>query len=152
MGMFDIMNISSSGLTSQKLIMDVISNNIANVNTTRTTEGGPFRRSRVILRTRDEKLNFKSMILPEALKNRVGQGVTVARIEKDITPGRLQHDPNHPDAYKFGPNKGYVEMPNVNIVTEMVDMISASRAYEANITMINSSKQMFTRALEIGAR
>lgn len=152
MGMFNALNISASGLTAQRLRMDVISNNIANVNTTRTTEGGPFKRSRVVLRTRNDSLNFKSMLLPKALRNRIGTGVKVARIEKDAKQGRLKYDPTHPDAYKFGPHKGYVEMPNVNVVTEMVDMISASRAYEANITIMNSSKQMFARALEIGAR
>lgn len=152
MGMFSALNISASGLTAQRLRMDVISNNIANVNTTQTTEGGPFKRSRVVLRPKNDSLNFKSMILPNALRNPVGDGVKVVRIEKDPQQGRLLHDPSHPDAYKFGPNKGYVEMPNVNVVTEMVDMISASRAYEANITMMNSTKQMFMRALDIGAR
>jgi flagellar basal-body rod protein FlgC len=152
MGMFDALNIAASGLTAQRLRMDVISNNIANVNTTRTAEGGPFKRSRVVLRPKNESLNFKSMLLPNALKNRIGEGVKVARIEKDATQGRLKYDPTHPDAYKFGPNKGYVELPNVNVVTEMVDMISATRAYEANITLMNSSKQMFSKALNIGIR
>ena len=152
MGMFDALNIAASGLTAQRLRMDVISNNIANVNTTRTTDGGPFKRSRVVLRPKNESLNFKSMLLPNALKNRIGTGVKVSRIEKDITQGRLKYDPTHPDAYKFGTNKGYVELPNVNVVTEMVDMISATRAYEANITLMNSSKQMFTKALNIGIR
>lgn len=152
MGMFDSLNISASGLTAQRLRMDVIANNIANVNTTRTSEGGPFRRSEVILRPRSERWNFKSHFLPEALKNQVGEGVRVARIEKDATPPRLKFDPEHPDSIKFGPKKGYVELPNVNIVKEMVDMISASRAYEANVTLMNASKQMFSRGLGIGSR
>ncbi len=152
MGMFNALNISASGLTAQRMRMDVISNNIANVNTTRTTEGGPFKRSRVILRPKNDSLNFKSMLLPNALRNPVGEGVKVVKIAKDAKQGKLKYDPTHPDAYKFGPNKGYVEMPNVNVVTEMVDMITASRAYEANITIMNSSKTMFARALEIGAR
>lgn len=152
MGMFSALNISASGLTAQKLRMDVISNNIANVNTTRTTEGGPFKRSRVVLRPKNDSLNFKSMILPNALRNPVGEGVKVSKIQKDMKQGKLKYDPTHPDAYKFGPNKGYVEMPNVNVVTEMVDMITASRAYEANITIMNSSKTMFSKALEIGIR
>ncbi len=152
MGMFQALNISATGLAAQKLRMDVISNNLANVNTTRTTEGGPFKRSRVVLRPKNSSLNFKSMILPNALRNPIGNGVSVVKIDKDITQGKLRYDPTHPDAYKFGPNKGYVEMPNINVVTEMVDMISASRAYEANITMMNASKQMFMRALDIGSR
>lgn len=152
MGMFKALNISASGLTAQRMRMDVISNNIANVNTTKTTEGGPFKRSRVVLRPRNDSLNFKSMMLPKALRNPVGEGVKVVKIEKDMKQGKLKYDPTHPDAYKFGPNKGYVEMPNVNVVTEMVDMITASRAYEANITIMNSSKTMFARAMQIGSR
>ncbi len=152
MGMFDALNISASGLTAQRLRMDVISNNIANVNTTRTSQGGPFRRGRVVLRPRNDTLNFKSMLLPNALKNPVGNGVKVVRIEQDNAPGKLKYDPTHPDAVKFGPRAGYVVMPNVNVVTEMVDMISATRAYEANITLMNSSKQMFAKAMEIGVR
>ncbi|MDH4128067.1 MAG: flagellar basal body rod protein FlgC [Spirochaetota bacterium] len=152
MGMFDALNISSSGLTAQRLRMDVIANNIANVNTTRTSEGGPFRRSQVVLRPRSERWNFKSHFLPEALKNHVGEGVRVLKVEKDAKPPRLKYDPTHPDALDFGPNKGYVELPNVNIVEEMVDMISATRAYEANVSLMNSSKQMFNRGLEIGLR
>lgn len=152
MGMFDAMNISASGLTAQRLRMDVIANNIANVNTTRTAEGGPFRRSQVVLRPRSERMKFKSSILPEALKNQVGEGVRVMRVEKDPTPPRMKYDPSHPDAIKFGEKKGYLELPNVTIVTEMVNMISATRSYEANVTLMNSSKQMFTRALDIGVR
>jgi len=152
MGMFDAMNISASGLTAQRLRMDVIANNIANVNTTRTSEGGAFRRSMVVLRPRGDKWKFKSHFLPEALKNDVGQGVRVLKVEKDAKPLRLKYDPTHPDAIDFGPKKGYVELPNVNIVEEMVNMISATRAYEANVSLMNSSKQMFNRALEIGLR
>lgn len=152
MGMFDALNISATGLTAQRLRMDVTANNIANVNTTRTSEGGPFRRSRAILRPRGERWKFKSHFLPEALKNHVGEGVRVLKIEKDSKPPRLKYDPTHPDAIDFGPKKGYVELSNVNIVEEMVDMISATRAYEANVTLMNSSKQMFNRALEIGLR
>ncbi len=152
MGMFDALNISASGLTAQRLRMDVISNNIANVNTTRTSEGGPFRRSQVIMRPRTDRWMFKSHYLPEALKHEVGAGVRVLRVEKDSAPPRLKYDPTHKDALEYGPKKGYVELPNVNIVVEMVDMISATRAYEANVTLMNSSKQMFNRALEIGLR
>ena len=152
MGMFDALSISSSGLTAQRMRMDVIANNIANVNTTKTSEGGPFRRSQVVLRPKSEKWSFKSHFLPEALKHKVGEGVRVLQVEKDATPGRLKHDPTHKDAIKFGPNKGFVEMSNVNIVVEMTDMISATRAYEANVNLMNNSKQMFNRALETGMR
>ena len=91
--------------------------------------------------------------LPEKLQNRVGKGVEVVEIEKDMdTEMRLVYDPTHPDAMKTGPKAGYVEMPNVNIVDEMVDMISASRSYEANVAVIDGSKSMFMKALEIGRR
>jgi len=79
-----------------------------------------------------------------------GKGVVVSGVEKDTSPFRLVYDPTHPDAIKTGPKAGYVEMPNVNIVTEMVDMIAASRAYEANSAMADGSKSMFLKALEIG--
>jgi len=152
MSFFDAMNTSASGLSAQRLRMDVIADNIANVNTTRTSEGGPYQRSRVIMRPRGDKWKFKSHFLPEALKNEIGNGVRVLKVEKDATPPRMKFDPTHPDAIDFGPKKGYVEMPNVNIVEEMVDMISATRAYEANVSLMSSSKQMFNRALEIGLR
>lgn len=150
MGLFHSINVSSSGLSAEKTRLDVISNNLANAKTTRTPEGGPFRRSLVVLRPKDEAMNFKSQFLPEALKPTVGEGVKVFKIEKDNTEGTLVFDPTHPDAYKIGPKKGFVELPNVNIVKEMVDMIEATRAYEANVTMINSSKQMFEKGLGIG--
>jgi len=152
MGMFHAINISSSGLSTQKTRLDVISNNIANVNTTRTPEGGPFKRQLVVLRTKEERMNYKSPFLPTGLGPRIGEGVKVVKIEKDFSEGRLVYDPTHPDAYKYGPKKGYVELPNVNIVKEMVDMIEATRAYESNITMLNASKQMFQKGISIGAR
>jgi flagellar basal-body rod protein FlgC len=81
-----------------------------------------------------------------------GKGVRVAEIQKDTAPNRLVYNPTHPDAIQTGPRAGYVEMPNVDVVTEMVDMIAASRAYEANASIIDGSKTMFLRALEIGSR
>ncbi len=146
------MNIASSGLTAQRLRMDVISNNIANATTTRTTDGGPFRRKRVVLRPRNDDLEFRTRLLPQALWRGIGEGVRAIKIEEDRSPSRLVYDPTHPDAIQTGPQKGYVKFPNVNIVTEMVDMISASRAYEANVTIIQNSSQMFMRGLEIGRR
>ncbi|MGA2615256.1 MAG: flagellar basal body rod protein FlgC [Spirochaetia bacterium] len=151
MGMFSSITIAASGLTAEKLRLDVIADNIANVNTTRTTEGGPFRRSRVIFRPRVEEPYWRSPFLPNYLKDEVGKGVRVAKVEKDYAANpRLVYDPTHPDAIKTGPRKGYVEFPNVNIVNEMVDMIAASRSYEANSAVINATKAMFMKALEIG--
>ena len=151
MGMFSSITTAASGLTAERLRLDVIADNIANVNTTRTTEGGPFRRSRVIFRPRVEEPYWRSPFLPTYLKDEVGKGVRVAKVEKDYaTNPRLVYDPTHPDAIKTGPRKGYVEFPNVNIVNEMVDMIAASRSYEANSAVINGTKAMFLKALEIG--
>lgn len=150
MSFFKAINTASTGLTAQRLRMDIISDNIANANTTRTSDGGSFRRSRVILRPRDDQPIFKSHFKPEAMQVKVGNGVRVVKIEKDGTPLRLVYDPFHPDAIQSGPKKGYVEMPNITLVKEMVDMISASRSYEANVTIVNTSKAMFKTALEIG--
>jgi len=151
MGIFSSINIAASGLSAQRTRLDVISNNIANVDTTRTPEGGPFRRSRVIVRPRVQEPYWRSPFLPEKLDNGIGKGVRIVKIDKDMDADpKLVYDPTHPDAIKTGPQKGYVEMPNVNIVEEMVDMISASRSYEANVAVINGSKAMFMKALEIG--
>jgi len=151
MGLFSSMNIAATGLTAERLRLDVIADNIANVNTTRTTEGGPFRRARVIFRPRVSQPYWRSPFLPRYLQNELGRGVRVSRVEKDYdSKPRLVYDPSHPDAIQSGPRKGYVEFPNVNIVNEMVDMISASRAYEANVAVMNGSRAMFLRALEIG--
>jgi len=145
MGIFSSMDISASGLTAQRLRMDVISNNIANVNTTRTEEGGPYRRQRVIFQERKRDVTFKDLLEGSFLKQ-LGAGVRVVAIEEDQSPFKLVYDPSHPDA----DDNGYVRMPNVNIVTEMVDMISATRSYEANVTAINAAKSMINKALEIG--
>jgi flagellar basal-body rod protein FlgC len=151
MGLFTTINTAATGLTAQRTRLDVIANNIANVNTTRTTEGGPFRRSRVIFRPRVSQPYWRSPFLPTFLKEQIGRGVRVVNVEKDYDAEvRLVYDPTHPDAIQSGPRKGYVEYPNVNVVDEMVDMISASRAYEANVAIMNGSKSMFLKALEIG--
>jgi flagellar basal-body rod protein FlgC len=151
MGIFTSINTAASGLTGQRTRLDVIADNIANANTTRTTEGGPFRRSRVIFRPRVSQPYWRSPFLPEYLDNGVGKGVRIKKIEKDYDSEiKLVYDPTHPDAIKSGPRKGYVEFPNINIVSEMVDMISASRSYEANVAVINGSKAMFLKALDIG--
>ena len=153
MGLFSSINIAATGLSADRVRLDVISDNMANVNTTRTAEGGPFRRSRVIMRPRVDSPYWRSPFLPQNMDNGIGRGVRVAEIQKDFSKENpLRWDPTHPDAIKSGPREGYVELPNVDIVTEMVDMISASRSYEANAAIIEGSKSMFQRALNIGGR
>jgi len=152
MGLFSSITIAASGMTAERLRSDVIADNIANASTTRTAEGGPFRRSRVILRPRTEQPYWRSPFLPDMMDGGGGKGVRGVTVEKDDSKPRLVYDPTHPDAIKTGPRAGYVEMPNVNIVTEMVDLIAASRAYEANAAIVNGSKAMFMKALEIGGR
>ena len=151
MGMFTSISTAATGLTAQRLRQDVIANNIANATTTRTTEGGPFRRSRVVLTPRVDQPYWRSPFTPTRLDNGVGQGVRVVEIQKDYdSDTRLVWDPEHPDAIQSGPRAGYVEMPNVNVVEEMVDLISASRSYEANLAIVDGAKQMFQQAVNIG--
>ena len=150
MGIFDSINIAASGMAAERLRSDVISNNIANSSTTRTAEGGAFKRSRVVLAPVEGKFVWKNPFVPEQLQSGSGKGVRVMTIEKDNAEGRLVYDPTHPDAILTGDRAGYVEYPNVNIVNEMVDLIAASRAYEANTSVIQGAKEMFARALEIG--
>ncbi|SHI67158.1 flagellar basal body rod protein FlgC [Propionispora hippei] len=144
MGMFGAIDSAASGLTAERLRMDVISNNIANANTTRTAKGGPYRRQLVVFEPRSEQASFSQILSKEMGAG--GDGVKVVGITEDDSPTRMVYDPHHPDANQAG----YVEMPNVNIVTEMVDMITATRAYEANVTAVNSAKSMALKALEIG--
>lgn len=144
MSMFGAIDAAASGLTAERLRMDVISNNIANANTTRTAEGGAYRRRVVVFEPRTEDTSSFSQTLSNEMK--AGEGVRAVGITTDNTPGRTVYDPNHPDANR----DGYVEMPNLNIVSEMVDMITASRAYEANVTAVNAAKSMAMKALDIG--
>jgi flagellar basal-body rod protein FlgC len=153
MGLFTSISIAASGLSAERTRGDVISNNIANATTTRTTEGGPFLRSRTIMRPRTEGPYWRSPFLPQGMDNGIGKGVRISEIQKDYTTEtRFVYDPTHPDAILSGRWEGYVEMPNVDIVTEMTDMIAAQRAYEANASIIDGSKAMFQKALEIGSR
>ena len=145
MGFFDSINVSASGLTAERLRMDVISKNIANANTTKTASGTPYRRQVAVFQNDQSQIPF-SQYLSDASKQLIGGGVKVTAIKEDMTPFKMVYDPGHPDADK----DGYVKMPNVDIMTEMVNMISASRAYEANVTAINSTKGMALKALEIG--
>lgn len=145
MGIFSAIDAAASGMTAERLRMDVISNNIANVNTTRTKEGGPYKRQIVVFAPRTNENSFRSLLSKE-LGNEENTGVRVTQIIEDASPPRLVYDPNHPDAN----SQGYVEMPNINVVSEMVDLITASRAYEANVTAVNAAKSMALKALEIG--
>lgn len=149
MRIFKTIDISASALTAHRLWLDVIADNLANVNTTRTPEGGPYKRKMVIFESRENPFPLKRGVsfppFPAKVSDFKGEGVRVKEIVEDSTPPRLVYDPNHPDANK----EGYVAYPNVNVVREMVDMISASRAYEANLMTINTTRSMFMNALEI---
>ena len=147
MSMFLGIDAAASGLTAERLRMDVISNNIANANTTRTQEGGAYHRRYVVFEPRAKNSSsFASFLQSSMNKMQAGDGVRAVSIGTDDTQGPLVYDPGHPDANA----QGYVERPNVNIVSEMVDMITASRAYEANTTTINAAKSMVTKALDMG--
>lgn len=135
---FSGMRISASGLSAERIRMDIISNNIANIETTRTENGGPYKRKIVTFK---ENLNSSINKLDSKYN-----GVKVDKIIEDNSPLKKVYNPSHPDADK----DGYVMMPNVNILNEMVDLISATRAFEANVTAFNSQKQMALKALEIG--
>ena len=151
MGMFTSINIAATGMSAARLRTDVISNNIANASTTRTPEGGAFKKSEVIFEpVASDNPTWRLPFVNEDMDNGPGKGVRVKTISKDTSQGRLVYDPQHPDAIQSGPNKGYVEYPNVNIVEEMVNLISASRAYEANATVVQGAKEMFGSALDIG--
>lgn len=148
MGMFLGIDTSASGLTAERLRMDVISNNIANANTTRTENGGAYHRRYVVFKPRERQAeSFEKTLMQTMTPNKkIGEGVRAVSIQEDTDQGPLVYDPGHPDANA----DGYVEKPNVNIVTEMVDMITAHRAYEANSTAITAAKAMALKTLEIG--
>ena len=145
MGLFRSMNVSGSALTAQRLRMDIIANNVANMNTTRTAQGGPYRRQSVTFREKQEGVRFGDF-LGRAQGGSSGDGVEVHRIVHDNAPARRVFEPTHPDA----DGEGFVLMPNVDVVTEMTDLVSARRAYEASVTVLNATKSMAQRALDIG--
>lgn len=149
MGLFTSINIAATGMSIERLRTDVISDNIANASSLETQEGGPFKRRRVIVGQKKSGIDWQTPFTPQNVERGVGEGVKLLSIEKDTSDSRWVHDPTHPKALKYGPKEGYVEYPNVNIVTEMVDLISASRAYEANLAVVNGAKDMFQRALDI---
>ena len=152
MAIFSSMNTTASALTAQRLRMDVISSNMANVDTTRgervNGEWVPYQRKSVVFQPKEGPF---STFLNKAMNRRedhsIGSGVGVARIEKDTeTPYKMVFDPEHPDAN----GDGYVQLPNVDPLREMVDLISATRSYEANVTVFNANKSMLMKSLEIG--
>jgi flagellar basal-body rod protein FlgC len=125
------LKVSATGLEAQKIRLNVIASNLSNINSTRTPEGGPYRR--------------KDVIFISYMYDQISYGVDVYKIVEDQRPFRIVFEPGHPDADK----DGYVRYPNVNPMEEMINMISASRAYEANLTMINSYKEMFLRTIDL---
>lgn len=144
MGLFTSFDISGSGMSAQRLRTDIISQNIANVNSTSTADGGPYRRKTVVF-TEKSSVDFGEVLMSTA--GTVGSGVKVTQIVEDNeTPMSMVYDPAHPDADE----NGYVTYPNVNVVTEMTNLIDASRSYEANVTAFNASKAMASKGLEIG--
>lgn len=145
MGYFSSLDVSASGMSAQRMRMDLISQNIANANTTRTEDGTPYRRQTLLLGTNTS--NPFSNYLSGASRDALGDGkVKVQGIIEDNSDFRKVYEPDNPEADE----EGYVHYPNVDIVTEMVDMISASRSYEANVTASTASKNMAMQALNIG--
>ena len=146
MSMFDYLNIATTALTAEKTRIDLIAKNMANANTTRASGGMPYRRQVPIFKEYGMS-SFEKMINSK-MKKPTMKGVRIAKIVDDPSPYNTVYNPGHPDADE----KGYVRMPNVDIVKEMVDMISAQRAYDSNVTAINTVKAMMNRALDIGSR
>lgn len=142
-------DIASSALTAQRLRMDVISENLANINTTRTATGQPYRRRYVLFQEREPAFSdyFSSALSKnDGVNKSAGRGVRATAIMEDQSPFKLEYDPTHPDADA----DGYVSYPNVDLAQEMVNMMSATRSYEASITALNAFKNMATQALSIG--
>ncbi len=145
MSLFSTFDVNASGLTAERFRMDIISQNVANANTTRTEDGTPYRRKVVTFAERETQTPF-SRVLNAARDNYSGKGVKVSTVEEDSwTDMKMVYDPSHPDADE----NGYVLYPNVNIVTEMTNLIDASRAYEANATAFNASKAIAMKGLEM---
>ena len=144
MDFFSSMRVSATGLDAQMKRMNTISSNIANAETTRGADGGPYRRRDAIMAAKTDRESFDE-ILGDKLDEEV-QGVLVTEIREDTAPPRMVYNPSHPDADE----NGYVAMPNVNTVHEMANMISAQRSYEANVTAMGAAKAMAQKSLEIG--
>jgi flagellar basal-body rod protein FlgC len=145
MALFDALNISASGLTAQRLRMDITSANLANAQSTRTPAGGPYRRQDVVLQETSGNGSFAGALSGALGGGGEPAGVEVAAIVPDTTPLRRVYEPGSPDADA----QGYVEMPNVNPVEEMTDLIDASRSYQANVTAMQTTKQVFAKTIEL---
>jgi flagellar basal-body rod protein FlgC len=149
MGLYSSIEVSATGLSAERLAMDVIANNLANVNTTRTPEGGAFKRQLVIFAQKQE-VDPNASLDPldtssDADPGKSRDGVEAVGIVNDTGPDRMVYDPTHPDADA----NGYVHMPNIDVVKEMVDMIAASRAYQANVSAIQEARAMGNAAINI---
>ncbi len=164
-GLFSDLNISASGMHAQRILQNTISSNLANIETTRTDKGGPYKRQFPVFAADSDQHDTSTLNQTVKLTGAVtdpnhidipplayprderffGNGVRVDEIREDSRPPKMVYDPSHPDADK----NGYVAMPNVNVVEEMANMISATRAYEANVTAFNASKNMYMQALQI---
>jgi flagellar basal-body rod protein FlgC len=149
MGLFQPFDIAATGMTAQRFRMDVIAENIANVSTTRTENGGPYRRKIVTFQEKQLKAGVPSFkhILKDSTAAYMGNGVKVTKVSEDTeTDFIMAYDPSHPDADE----NGYVRYPNVNTVTEMTNLIDASRSYEANVTAFQAIKSMATSGIQVG--
>jgi len=142
MDILNTLKISSSALKAHSIRLNTISSNLANIETTSTPEGGPYKKKSVYFQS--SPLSFEQQLKGEM--NNASQGVKVTKIIEDDTPPRKVYNPSHPDAKE----DGYVDMPNISVLEEMVDMMSATRSYQANVTAIKSAKRMALKALEIG--
>lgn len=145
MAFLSSMNIAASGLTAQRMRLDIVAENISNINTTRTEDGGPYRRKMVVLQS-VENSTFRNVLSRAVGQRQPKAGVIVREIQEDQAPFTAVYDPEHPDADE----RGYVMMPNVDLIKETIDGMAASRAYEANVTAFNAIKAMASKALEIG--
>lgn len=148
MAFLNSLSINGSALTASRLRMDVISENIANATTTKTENGGPYRRKMVVYEPASNEANSFASMFQKSMGNQSSgaKGVKVTAIVEDQTPFTTKYDPTNPDADA----QGYVQMPNVDPVTETLDMMSVTRAYDANLTALNAVKEMASKALEIG--
>lgn len=150
MGFLKTLDISASGMTAQRMRMDTIAQNVASAQVTRTEDGGPYRRRVVVMREKGStsfSTYFSRARNGGSLKNLMGgAGVEVADIATDMSGFRMEYDPTHPDADE----EGYVAYPNVDEAVEMIDMMAATRAFDANVTAFNATKAMATKAFEIG--
>lgn len=147
MSIFSSFDINASGMTAQRYRMDVISENVANADTTRTADGTPYRRKVVTFEQRGERVGSFSNVFSRASDAFKGQGVRVSKVSEDTWTNMIMtYDPSHPDADE----NGYVTYPNVNIVTEMTNLIDASRSFEANATAFSASKAIAIKGLEMG--